>query len=89
MKVFVDYNTMVERNALLAEIDPKEYKTRLDNEQAGLNRAKAELEQALAKVKLAKSELETAQQANDKVKGSISAADLRSLETSYHVAKQR
>ena len=40
MKLFVDYNTPVERNMLLAEIDPTEYKTRLDNEQAGLNRAR-------------------------------------------------
>ena len=43
MKVFVDYNTMVKQNTLVAEIDPTEYKTRLDNEQAGLNQRKGRI----------------------------------------------
>ncbi|MFZ1935765.1 MAG: efflux RND transporter periplasmic adaptor subunit, partial [Thermoguttaceae bacterium] len=47
----IDYNSPVEPGTILAGIDPTVYKARVDQEEAGLRRARAELTLAVAKAK--------------------------------------
>ena len=61
----IDYNSPVEVNTVLAKIAPAVYKVRVDQEEAGLRRAQAELTLAIAKAKeqtpeVAKASLEAA-----------------------------
>jgi HlyD family secretion protein len=50
-KIYVDYNSVVTNNQLIAELDPSQYKAQLDQAEANLANAKAnlELQQAQAK----------------------------------------
>lgn len=86
-KVVVDYNSPVEKDQILAQIDDTEYRTRLDNERAGLEGTKAKLKQAEAKAALAKSEFENGQTLNQKAAGTIPMADLNKLRVNYEVAQ--
>jgi HlyD family secretion protein len=59
-QVFVDYNSVVKKGDVLAEIDPLIYGTQVSAQAANLAAQKAQLEQARASVASAKAQLATA-----------------------------
>jgi HlyD family secretion protein len=50
-KIYVDYNSVVTNNQLIAELDPSQYKAQLDQAEANLANAKANLELQRAQAK--------------------------------------
>jgi RND family efflux transporter MFP subunit len=86
VKVAVDYNSHVNEGDILAEIDNAAYRSRLDQELAGLERAKAELVQAETKAASARTELDSATEINKKTPNSIAAIDIRKLQGDYQAA---
>ena len=89
---FVDYNTEVAKDSILANIDQSLYQADVDQSQAALDAAKANVDKAMADQKQAQAKLtqadkdwKRAQLANqtDKV---LSQADLDSFESAYEVA---
>ncbi len=86
MKLPVDYNSHVNEGEVLAELDNEIYKSRLIQEQAGSERAKAEVVQAETKLTLAKSELDTATEANKRLPNSLPQSEVRKLQGNYQAA---
>ena len=86
-KIFVDYNSPVKTNSLLAQIDDMDYETRLNTAQSGLARTRAELEQAKAKVVFARSEYSSAVDSNQRVKDTVPQSEVASRMTNVAVAK--
>jgi HlyD family secretion protein len=74
----VDYNSVVRKGDLLAQIDPALYKATLDQAQSGFNRAEADLLQMKAKLEQTKAEFERAERLKDVKLSSVSANAPRS-----------
>ncbi|MEK7448861.1 MAG: efflux RND transporter periplasmic adaptor subunit, partial [Planctomycetota bacterium] len=56
-KLYVDYNSLVEENALIAQIDPAVYEARVAQDEANLIKSKAEVERVQANLIQAEKEL--------------------------------
>lgn len=81
----ITYGSPVEVGTVLARIDSAPYQFRVEQEQAGVMLAEAELEQARAKLELAEAQLEQTQTAHKS--GSTPESDLRNARANYKVAK--
>jgi HlyD family secretion protein len=57
-KLFVDYNSVVTQGQIIAQIDDTTFKAKVEQDQANLNKALADVEQGRAKLKLARKEAE-------------------------------
>jgi HlyD family secretion protein len=66
-KVLVDFNSVVKKGDVLAEIDPSIYGTVVSAQQANLQAQRAQLEQARAQAETAKAQMETARIAYERV----------------------
>lgn len=81
----IDFGSPVEVGTVLAHIDSAPYQFRVEQEQAGVMLAQAELDQARAKLELADAQMEQAETARKS--GSIPESDLRAARANYKVAK--
>jgi len=81
----IDFGSPVEVGTVLACIDTAPYQFRVEQEQAAVMLAQAELDQARAKLELAEAQIEQAETARKG--GSISEADLRAARANHKVAK--
>ncbi len=90
-QVFVDYNSVVKKGQVLAEIDPLIYGTQVNAQEANLVAQKAQLEQAKATAASAKAQAETARIAADRTRrlfdqNLASRADLDTAQGNYEAA---
>jgi HlyD family secretion protein len=90
--VFVDYNSVVKKGQVLAEIDPLIYGTQVNAQEANLSAQKAQLEQAKANAASAKAQSETARIAADRTtrlfeQNLASRADLDTAKGNYEAAR--
>ncbi len=83
-KVFVDYNSVVKEGDVLAEIDPTLFSAAIDQNQAGLAAAQAQVAHAASAVQTAKQLLDRAQQLYSEGLGS--QTNLDQAKGSYDVA---
>lgn len=81
----IDFGSLVEVGTVLASLDTAPYQFRVEQEQAGVMLAQAELEQARAKLELAEAQIEQAETARKSA--SISESDLRAARANHKVAK--
>jgi HlyD family secretion protein len=91
-KVPVDFNTMVKKGDVLAEIDPSIYGTQVSAQQANLLQQRAQLEQARAQMETSKAQMETARVTLERTKrlfqDSLAAtADLDTAKGQYEASK--
>jgi HlyD family secretion protein len=91
-QVFVDYNSVVKKGALLAEIDPLIYGTQVSGNQANLAAQKAQLEQAKASAASTKAQSEIARVVYERTQklyaqNLSSAADLDSARGNFEASK--
>jgi HlyD family secretion protein len=91
-QVFVDYNSVVKKGALLAEIDPLIYGTQVSGNQANLAAQKAQLEQAKASAASTKAQSEIARIVFERTQklyaqNLSSAADLDSARGNFEASK--
>ncbi|HEV2970731.1 MAG TPA: efflux RND transporter periplasmic adaptor subunit [Pirellulales bacterium] len=81
----IDYNSPVEAGTLLAQLDDRRYRSRVDEAQAGCQRAQAELEGAKAKLELAESNLKRVQ--GSVANKTVPAEEANAAEIKLRVAK--
>ncbi|HEV3416866.1 MAG TPA: HlyD family efflux transporter periplasmic adaptor subunit [Pirellulales bacterium] len=81
----IDYNSPVEAGTLLAQLDDRRYPARVDEAQAGCQRAQAELDGAKAKLELADADLKRIQGSVDNK--TVPAAEAKTAEIRHRVAK--
>jgi HlyD family secretion protein len=81
----IDYNSPVEAGTLLAQLDDRRYRARVDEAQAGCQRAQAELDGAKAKLELADTDLKRIQGSVDNK--TVPAAEAKTAEIRHRVAK--
>jgi HlyD family secretion protein len=91
-QVFVDYNSVVKKGDVLAEIDPLIYGTQVSAQQANLAAQKAQLEQAKASAASTRAQREIAHVVFDRTQKLFaqnlsSAADLDSARGNYEAAQ--
>jgi HlyD family secretion protein len=91
-QVLVDYNTVVKKGDVLAEIDPLIYGTQVSAQAANLAAQKAQLEQARASAASAKAQLDTATVAYERTRklfdqGLASRGDLDTASGNLEVAR--
>jgi HlyD family secretion protein len=91
-QVYVDYNSIVKKGDVLAEIDPLIYGTQVSAQQANLAAQKAQLEQAKASAASTKAQREIAHIVFDRTQklfaqNLASAADLDSARGNYEAAQ--
>ncbi|MGQ9744559.1 MAG: efflux RND transporter periplasmic adaptor subunit [Dissulfurimicrobium sp.] len=83
--IYADFNTIVKKDALLAQIDPTLFEAQVQKARANLNAGKANLEKARAIMVDAKRTLERNQELFSK--DLIARSDLDTAETNYETAK--
>lgn len=91
-RVLVDFNSVVHKGDVLAEIDPQIYGTQVNAQTAGLLAQKAQLEQAKAQMETARANMQTAKVALDRVQNLFnnnlaSKGDLDTANGQYLAAK--
>jgi HlyD family secretion protein len=91
-KVPVDFNSVVKKGDVLAEIDPSIYGTQVSAQQANLLQQRAQLEQARAQMETSKAQMETARVTLERTKrlfnDSLAAtADLDTAKGQYEASK--
>jgi HlyD family secretion protein len=91
-KVLVDFNSVVQKGDVLAEIDPSIYGTQVSAQQANLLQQRAQLEQARAQSETSKAQMETAHTTLERTKrlfnDSLAAkADLDTAQGQYDAAR--
>jgi HlyD family secretion protein len=91
-KVLVDFNSVVKKGDVLAEIDPQIYGTQVSAQQANLLQQRAQLEQARAQMETSKAQMETARITLERTKhlydASLAAkADLDTASGQFDAAK--
>jgi len=91
-RVLVDFNSLVKKGDVLAEIDPSIYGTQVSAQQSNLLAQRARLEQARAQAETARSQMETARLAYERIRrlseqNLASKADLDAAKGSYDTQK--
>jgi HlyD family secretion protein len=93
-QVFVDYNSIVKKGQVLAEIDPLIYGTQVNAQEANLAAQRAQLEQTKAAAASAKAQAETARIAAERTQrlfdqNLASRADLDTAKGNYDAARSQ
>ncbi|MCL2449936.1 MAG: efflux RND transporter periplasmic adaptor subunit [Polyangiaceae bacterium] len=91
-QVMVDYNSVVKKGQVLAEIDPLIYGTQVSAQEANLTAQKAQLEQARATAASGKAQADSARTTAERTKrlfqqNLASAADLDTAQGNYEAAR--